>query len=91
MAENRTERITIKVTPTMYKRLSFLAEEIGQAPATLASVYLGETIRAKELQRETNKAVIDRMGEAMQESLEPMMKAFEQLALEDQLNTQRND
>ena len=91
MAENRTERITIKVTPTMYSRLEALATELGQTPATLASVYLGEIVRTKEIQRETNQAVVERLGAAVQEQLSPFMQALEHQVLECEKQSQEND
>ncbi|MBD1389634.1 hypothetical protein IC617_09345 [Neiella sp. HB171785] len=88
MAENRTERITIKVTPTMYKRLEKLADELGQTPSTLASVYLGEIVRTKEIQREAGEAAVNRMGEAVERTLGPVIAALQQAMVEQESEQQ---
>ena len=42
MVETRSERITVKITQTLFKKLEKLANGISQTPSTLAAVYLGE-------------------------------------------------
>lgn len=91
MAENRTERITIKVTPTMYARLETLADELGQTPSTLASVYLGEVVRTKEIQREASQQAVEQMGRAMNELLQPMLVGLEKAALEAEQELQESE
>ncbi|MEQ5810086.1 hypothetical protein J3369_21955 [Alteromonas sp. NFXS44] len=80
--EVRSERIAIKVTPQVHAELSRLAAEVGQSPATLASVYLGEAINKKRIERENNQRMADSVGIAFKEMFEPFMNAMEKAAAE---------
>ena len=84
MAETRSERIAIKVTPQVHAELKRLADEIGQTPSTLAAVYLGEMINKKRAERETNQRIAEAVGSSVKERLEPMALAFDQ-AMADRL------
>lgn len=77
MAETRSERIAVKITPTLHAELERLASEIGQAPATLAAVYLGEAINKKRIERKNNERMAASVGNTFKEMFEPMMNAFE--------------
>lgn len=72
MAEIRSERIAIKITPQINAELKKLAEEIGQTPSTLAAVYLGEMINKKRIERETNQKVADAIGQSVKEVIAPI-------------------
>ena len=77
MAETRSERIAVKITPTLFKELEKLADDIGQTPSTLAAVYLGEAINKKRIERLNNQRMADSVGKAVKEMFEPMIEALD--------------
>ena len=79
MAETRSERIAVKITPSLFKELETLVEEIGQTPSTLAAVYLGEAINKKRVERLNNQRMADSVGKAFKEMFEPMMGAMDEV------------
>jgi len=80
MAETRSERIAVKITPTLLVELEKLAAEIGQPPATLAAIYLGDMVNKKRIERENNQRMADSVGIAFKEMFEPFMHAMEKEA-----------
>lgn len=83
MADTRSERLSVKVTPDILEELTRLAAEIGQAPSTLASVYLGEAINKKRIERENGRLMADSVGSAFKEMFEPMMSALDKTMAEE--------
>jgi hypothetical protein len=77
MAEVRSERIAVKITPTLLAELETLAAEIGQPPSTLAAVYLGDMINKKRIERENSQRMADSVGVAFKEMFEPFISAME--------------
>jgi len=84
MAETRSERIAVKITPKIYEELARLAEEIGQTPSTLASVYLGEAINKKRIERENNQRLSETIGVSFKEMFEPMLNGVNQALVDQQ-------
>ena len=77
MAETRSERIAVKITPSLFRELETLASEIGQTPSTLAAVYLGEMVNKKRIERQNNQRMADSVGKAFKEMFEPMTQAID--------------
>lgn len=82
MAETRSERIAVKITPTLFNELETLAAEIGQTPSTLAAVYLGEMVNKKRIERLNNQRMADSVGKSFREMFEPMAQAFDKVIAE---------
>ncbi|WP_100657323.1 hypothetical protein [Alteromonas flava] len=83
MTETRSERIAVKITPTLHAELVQLAEEIGQAPASLAAVYLGEAINKKRIERENSQRMAESVGNAFKEMFAPTLSALDKAMAED--------
>lgn len=49
MAEDRTKRVNLRLTESVYQDLSDMADDLGVAPSTLAVLFLGQQVRAHKL------------------------------------------
>lgn len=75
VARKRSVQIKITLTPELHAKLSEVAQEIGQTPATLCSVWIGQAVA----QQARNLAAGERVGEQIVAAVAP--EAIEQIRL----------
>lgn len=74
--ETRSKPFKVNLTPTMHERLSALAERLGMAPASLASIAIAEYVANKSGAFEAQKEVMEKIVLSMAPQLQPLIDAL---------------
>lgn len=74
--ETRSKPFKVNLTPTMHERLATLAERLGMAPASLASIAIAEYVANKSGAFEAQKEVMEKMVLSMAPQLQPLIEAM---------------
>jgi predicted transcriptional regulator len=70
--QNRDYIMSVKLTPDMRDKLAFVADALGQAPATVASFAIGQYVAAQSASLTASKA----MGESMSNMVGEFLKTI---------------
>jgi predicted transcriptional regulator len=70
----RSVQIKITLSADMHARLGRLAVQLGQAPASVASMAVGEFVRTRDIQSSTAEAALERMVSAVAPMVQEQLK-----------------
>lgn len=77
----RSVQIKVTLTADLHARLRDLSEQLGQAPASVAAIAIGEYVRTREVQAGALRAVgeltVERFAPMFQEHLQEQIKLAE--------------
>lgn len=83
----RTLQMKVTLTAEMYARLRVLADQLGQAPATVGALFIGDAVRSREAQAGMLPAmaseVMRHLGPVMERELGVQMKLAEATPMPD--------
>ena len=76
--ETRSKPFKVNLTPSMHARLEVLAERLGMAPSTLATVAISEYVAQKNSALEIQKEVFERVAEKLIPEFRPLLEAMKE-------------
>lgn len=76
--ETRSKPFKVNLTPSMHARLDVLAERLGMAPSTLATVAISEYVAQKNSALEIQKEVFERVAEKLIPEFRPLLEAMKE-------------